>query len=81
MVGKLLERNQRIAVYAEQHRRVVRARARWAARGWIGWEPVEPAPVGVALRRRDERVTWVRGWDGEDVAAFRAQWLLTDSAQ
>lgn len=80
MLGKLLERGQRITVHVSEKRRVVKARAKWAARGWIGWESVD-GPTGVSLRRRDEGVTWVRGWDGEDVAAFRAQALLEDSAR
>lgn len=80
MLGKPLERGQRITVHLDA-RGVIRARAKWTARGWIGYTNADGGPVGSAIRRRDERVTWVRGWDGEDVAAFRAQYLLVESAR
>ena len=82
-LSKLLERGERITAVVHQlgGDEIVRARVRGTIRGVVSFRVVDHfGPRGGSVKRRDEGRTWLRGWEGLDVEALRATFLLVRSA-
>lgn len=83
LITKMLQRHERVTVVLMTFK-VVKARVRKPRRREIqvvyAWEdPHGRLPATRAtytVRRRDEGITWARGWDGEAPNALRAMTAL-----